>query len=124
MTTLWLIDPAGLGAPANGRRKIGRKPLINLAGLQQAIRTGALNEDDVVLATCDCIKDLQKFPWTIRDLLDCLEVVRPYRPNAHHDFKGAEWCKDSRGQWFPCDVYVTRYDESQGRWSHQGLRSI
>ena len=121
MTTLWLIDPAGLAKPANGRRKIGRKPLIDLAGLQKAISDGALDEHDVVLATHDCFKDLQKFPWSIRDLLDCLESVRPYRLNAHHDYKGSEWCQDSHGRWFPCDVYVTRYDESQRRWSRQGL---
>lgn len=121
MATLWLIDPAGLSPPPAGKRKIGRKPLIDLVGLQQAIRGGTLDEDDVVLDTSDCINDLQKFPWTLRDLLDCVKSVRPYKLNAQHDFRGAEWCKNSRGEWFPCDAYAVRYDETQRCWSHQGL---
>lgn len=121
MTTLWLIDPTGLAKPANGRRKIGRKPLIDLAALQKAIRTGALDENDVVLATDDCIKDLRKFPWSIRDLLDCVVCIKPYRPNAPHDFRGAEWCEDSLGRWFPCDAYAVRYDETRRCRSRDGL---
>jgi hypothetical protein len=121
MATLWLVDPAALLKPSGTTRKIGRKPLINLVGLQAAIDAGTMGDDDVVLATRDCASDLRKFPWTIRDLLDCLRCVRPFQTKGYHDFKGSEWCKNSAGQSFPCDVYATRYDEGQRCWSHLGL---
>ena len=104
MTTLWLIDPTGLTKPANGRRKIGRKPLIDLAGLQQAIRTGALDENDVELATRSSSQDLQALEWEVDDLLKCLCCA------TDSDFKGAEWCEDGNGHSYPCDAYSVPYD--------------
>ena len=121
MPALWLIDPATLRRPSGRTRKFGRTPLIDLVGLQAAINSGQLGDDDVVLATRDCTKDLAKFPWAIQDLLDCLKCVRPFRTQGHHDFKGSEWCQSSDGRWLPCDVYVIRYDEGERRWSHHGL---
>lgn len=102
MTPLWLIDPTGLAGPANGRRKIGRKPLINLTGLQQAITDGVLN--DVWVGTERAENMLEDFGWTIDDLLDCIECLSPA------DHKGAEWCEDSYGNWHACDAYAIRYD--------------
>lgn len=104
MTSLWLIDPAGLTRPVNGRRKIGRKPLIDLVGLQQAIRTGALDEDDVELATRSSSRDLQTLEWEVDDLLQCLCSAEV------SDFKGAEWCQDAAGHHYPCDAYSIPYD--------------
>ena len=104
MTTLWLIDPTGLAKPANGRRKIGRKPLIDLGGLQQAIRTGALDEIDVELATRSSSRDLQTLEWEVEDLLECLCCA------AASDFQGAEWCEDGTGHSYPCDAYSVPYD--------------
>jgi len=121
MATLWLVDPATLPIPSAKTRKIGRKPLIDLVGLQAAIDAGEIDDDDVVLATRDCTKDLAKFPWTIRDLLDCLRCVRPFHTKNFHDFKGAEWCQSSDGRWVPCDVYVIRYNEVGRCWSQLGL---
>jgi hypothetical protein len=121
VTSLWLVDPATLAPPPGGKRKIGRRPLIDLARLQRAIESGVIGDEDVVLATRDCVKDLGKFPWTIRDLLDCLSCARPYRMTGPHDFRGSEWCKDSHGRWVPCDAYALRYDEGQRCWSHSGL---
>lgn len=121
MASLWLVDPATLALPVAARRKIGRRPLIDLVGLQEAIESGTVDDEDVVVATRDCAKDLQKFPWTIRDLLDCLRCVRPHRINGPHDFRGSEWCKDSQDRWVPCDSYAVRYDEGQRCWSARGL---
>ena len=102
MATLWLIDPAGLVRPANGRRKIGSKPLIDLVGLQQAIASGELN--DVWVGTERAENNLEDFAWTVGDLLDCIACL------STSDHKGAEWCEDSYGGWHPCDAYAIRYD--------------
>lgn len=122
MTSLWLVDPTSLAPPLEPkRRKIGRKPLIDLVGLQAAIRSGEMGDEDVVLVTRDCAKDLRKFPWAMRDLLDCLSCLRPFQGKGDHDFKGSEWCEGSNGQWYPCDAYAIRYDEGRRCWSRNGL---
>jgi len=88
-------------------------PLFCLTGLQGVIRSGALREDDVWLATTDSGNDLWQMKWTIQDLLDFLGCLRPYRLNVEHDFHNAEWCKDTRGDWYPCDSYKMSYDKEQ-----------
>lgn len=102
MTTLWLIDPTGLTRPVNGRRKIGRKPLIDLAGLQRAIARGELG--DVWVGTERAENGLEDLVWTVDDLLDCVACLSPT------DHRGAEWCEDSYGNWHACDAYAIRYD--------------
>lgn len=102
MASLWLVDPAGLVRRTRGSRKIGREPLIDLARLQQAIATGAL--DDVWVGTEKAENNLEDLSWTVGDLLDCIACL------ATSDHKGAEWCEDSYGHWHPCDAYAIRYD--------------
>jgi len=115
MASLWLVDPATIKRPTSAKRKIGSKPLIDLDGLQAAIRDGALEEGDVWLATGGCNKDMQNLEWTIEDLLACMQCLCPV------DHRGAEWCEISAGRWFACDVYVIRYDEKSRRRSPQSL---
>lgn len=107
MTTLWLIDPATLAMPSATKRKIGRKPLIDLTGLQREIACGRLGDEDVFLATRSSNTDLQNLRWSIADLLACVSCV------AASDFRGAEWCKDRWENWHPCDVYAIRYDDAR-----------
>ncbi len=122
MTSLWLVDPATLAPLVDRkRRKIGHKPLIDLIGLKAAIKSGEIGDDDVVVATRDCAKDLAKFPWTMRNLLDCLGCLKPFQSKGFHDFKGSEWCEGSDCRWYPCDAYVIRYDEGQRCRSGNGL---
>lgn len=79
--------------------------MIDLAALKQSILDGALERDDVWLATDDCEKNVQDLTWTADDILDCLVCL------AHDDHRGAEWCKDRHGHWHPCDAYAIRYDD-------------
>jgi len=102
MTSLWLTAPATLTRPSARKRKIGQRPLIDLVGLQQAIRSGAI--DDVWLATLNAEKKLEDLTWEFSDLLDCIACL------SSADFKGAEWCEDRNGNWHPCDAYAIRYD--------------
>src|SRR3546814_7526562 len=92
MASLWLVDPKTLKLPKGAKRTIGRKPLIDLAALQLAIKDGVLGDDDVWLATRKCDTDVQKLQWSVPDLLDCISCLQP---DDHH---GAEWCKSSKGQ--------------------------
>jgi hypothetical protein len=107
MATLWLVDPATLPKRSDKTRKIGRKPLIDLAGLQAAISTGALEDDDVWLATRSSDEGLQTLEWTVGDLLDCVRCLHT------HDHRGAEWCDNGKNRWFACDAYAIRYDDTR-----------
>lgn len=120
MTTLWLVDPTGLAFPTVAKPtrrdlKIGSNPLIDLAALQQAIESGGLGDDDVWLATTRCNTKVQDLKWTIRNLLDCVGCLQS------SDHRGAEWCDDGAGQWFACDAYAIRYDDTKGCRSRHGL---
>lgn len=105
MASLWLIHPATLPQPVAGKRKIGRKPLIDLLGLQQAIKSGVIGDDDVVLATRKAENHLEDLTWTLGDLLDCVACL------SAADHKNAEWCEDRKGKLHPCDAYAIRYDD-------------
>ena len=107
MATLWLVDPAALPKPSAKARKIRRKPLIDLAGLQAAISTGVLEDDDVWLATRSSDEGLQTLEWTVGDLLDCVRCLHT------NDHRGAEWCDNGKNQWFACDAYAIRYDDTR-----------
>ena len=107
MAPRWLVDPSTLVKSPGGKRKIGRKPLIDLAALQEAIQNGSLDEDDLWLGTGKAERDLENLRWTFRDALDCIACLRP------EDHKGAEWCEDRSGCWHPCDAYAIRYDDAE-----------
>lgn len=109
MTRYWLIDPTTLPAPTARKRKLGRKPLIDLASLQQAIRTGALGEDDVLLGTIKAERNLGELDWFPQDVLDCIACLDPA------DHRNAAWCQDSDGDWHACDDYAIHYDETAKR---------
>lgn len=121
MASLWLVDPASLKPPTQSRRKIGPKPLIDLAGLQEAIRNGALDDEDVWLATRKCENNLQDLDWSVRKLLDCVQCLTPYQHRGSHDFRNSEWCQDRNGNWCACDAYAIRYDEVRQCRSSGGL---
>lgn len=121
MATLWLVDPATLPKPSAKTRKIGRKPLIDLAGLQAAIHSGALDDEDVWLATLKCENNVQDLSWSMRHLLDCLRCLKPLPRKSGGDFKNSEWCLDSTGRWRACDAYAIRYDETRRCRSSAGL---
>ena len=109
MASLWLVDPKKVAFPrvANPTKaelKLGSKPLVDLSGLQQAIKTGALGDDDVWPATRRAENNLEDLKWIFGDLLDCIACL------SSADFKGAEWCEDRNGNWHPCDAYAIRYD--------------
>jgi len=115
MATLWLVDPTALPKPSGKARKISRKPLFNLAGLQDAIHEGALGDDDVLLATRGCNKGMQTLEWAIEDLLDCIQCL------CSADHRGAHWCENGAGQWLACDAYAIHYDEKRRCRSSHGL---
>jgi hypothetical protein len=107
MTRLWRVDVEGLAPPTAeqpSRRelKIGSEPLIDLAGLKEAIRAGALTE--VWLATRKAENNLEDLVWTFAELLECIACLHV------DDHRGAEWCRDRNGNWHPCDAYAIRYD--------------
>lgn len=102
MASLWLIDPAALVRPSGNKRNIGRKPLIDLHGLQQVIHGGTL---EVWVGSKPTEHKLEDLGWSFSDVLDCIACL------SHKDFKNAEWCEDSYGNWHPCDAYAIRYDD-------------
>ena len=102
MTSLWLVDPNGLTPPAQGKRKIGGRPLFDLEGLQQAIKSGEVGE--VRFATQKVENNLEDLQWELDELLDCINCL------TSADHKGAEWCEDRNGHWHACDAYAIRYD--------------
>lgn len=107
---LWRVDPTQLQRLQDSgasRRAINVRgsPLIDLLALQQCVRTGALQADDVWVATHKAQRDLENLRWTLGDLLDCLLCLHA------EDYRGSEWCTDQRGTWHPCDAYAIRYDD-------------
>lgn len=114
---LWRVDPTQLQRfqdSGTSRRAISVRgsPLIDLLVLQQCVRTGALQPDDVWVATHKAQRDLENLRWTLGDLLDCLLCLQA------EDYKGSEWCKDQLGTWHPCDAYAVRYDDVRKRRLH------
>lgn len=105
MTTLWRIDPRTLPKPTARKRKLGRKPLIDLASLQYAINSKQLGDDNVLPGTTDAQNHLEDFTWSFADLLDCIACLRPA------DYRNSEWCQDRYEHWYPCDAYAIRYDD-------------
>lgn len=104
---LWRIDPATLSRPGNGKRKIPGGPLIDLAGLQEAIRARQVTEDSVDVVNRSCDDDLDSLGWTLQNILDCLLCATP------RDFRGAEWCETTWAGQLACDSYSIPYDESR-----------
>ena len=113
--TLWRIDPASLPPPGKGKRKIRGGPLINLAGLQEAIRAGVVTEYSVDVVNRSCDDDLDKLEWTLQDVLDCLLCA------SGRDFRRAEWCDTTLAGPLPCDAYAIPYDEPGRRRSPGAL---
>lgn len=105
MASLWLVDPSKLPTPQQ-KRKLGRVRVIDLAGLQQAINSGALGDDDVWMAGRSS-QGLQILEWDVDDLLGCIACL------TAADHTGAEWCEDGYGNWFLCDAYCIRYDDTR-----------
>lgn len=109
---LWRVDPAQFPQPrecGRSRRTISVRgsPLIDLLALQECVRTGGLQPDDVWVATRKAQRDLENLRWTLGDLLDCLLCLQA------EDHRGSEWCRDQLGTWHPCDAYAVRYDDVQ-----------
>lgn len=107
---LWRVDPTQLQrlqGSGTSRRAIRVRglPLIDLLALQKGVRTGALQPDDVWVATHKAQRDLENLRWTLGDLLDCLVCLHA------EDYRGSEWCTDQRRNWHPCDAYAIRYDD-------------
>ncbi len=107
--TLWRINLTSLSPPTKGKRKIPGGPLVDLAGLQQAIRAGVVTEDSVDVVNQSCDDDLDNLEWTLQDVLDCLLCATP------RDFKGAEWCDTTWAGTVACDAYAIPYDETGKR---------
>lgn len=104
MASLWLVDPTSLKRPTETKRKINRGPLIDLCGLQTAIKNKVLDRDAVEFATERSEKKMQDLSWEVTDLLACIACLKP------DDFRNAEWCQDGYGNWYPSDAYAIRYD--------------
>lgn len=112
MASLWRIPPSSIpGKP----RKIKGGPLIDLPGLQQAIRDGVIREERVLVVNQSCDDRLEALGWGERDVLDCLLCA------TRDDFKGAEWCETNLVGTIPCDAYAIRYDEQNKQRSRGGL---
>lgn len=110
MPALWRINPAQLPWPQESRRwrrtiNVCGRPLIDLCALQDCVRAGGLQPDDIWVATYKAQRDLENLRWTLGDLLDCLLCLQAV------DYKGSEWCRDQLGHWHPCDAYAVRYDD-------------
>lgn len=114
--SLWAIDPATLGAPGTGRaRKLGRRPLIDLAGLQAAIQQGRLSTEGVWPATQRSRNCLEDYGWSYGDVLHMLCCL------LAEDYKESEWCDVDGGRTVPADVYTIRYDEARRQRNRGGL---
>ncbi len=107
--TLWRIDPTSLSPPVDGKRRIRRGPLIDLAALQGAIRAEVVTESSVDVVNQSCDDELYKLEWTLQDVLDCLLCA------SVRDFKGSEWCDTTWAGRLPCDAYAVPYDEPSKR---------
>jgi hypothetical protein len=69
-----------------------------------------LDESAVSVVTDDGTSDIGDLGWDYADLLAFVVVLRPYSLSGEHDFKNAQWCKGSAGDWYPCDAYAASFD--------------
>lgn len=108
----WRQEPAALPRPTPGKSRppLRKRALFDLAAIQACIRSGEMDESAVSVVTADCDSDLEDLGWDYTDLLGFVLVLRPYTVGGEHDFKNAQWCKGSAGEWYPCDAYATNFD--------------
>lgn len=119
----WRQDPSKLPRPMPGMRRptLRKAALFDLAAIQQCIQSGELDDGAVLVVTTQCSNDLASLRWTYTDLLHFVSLLRPYDLNNPNDFKSAEWCQGSGGEWYPCDAYAAHFDLEQWRRSASGL---
>jgi hypothetical protein len=121
MATLWLTDWKKL-PDVPGRRVIQKKPLIDLEGLQECIRTGQVSDDDesFLVATTRCEDLLEKNGWSYTDALAMVSLLRAGKEPTG-DYVKSEWC-DVKGGWrYPADVYRFNYDAVRKVRNRNGL---
>ena len=120
-TVYWRVDPNTLPQfdPKKGSasRKIVGGPLIRLEVLQELLKSGDFDTDQLWLATEKCEKDLRKEQWSTSDVLQMLADI-----DCKTDYYKSEWCEVLGGRMVPCDAYRTPYDAERKRRHVKGLR--
>lgn len=88
---------------------------IDLGDLQARIRSGALSEYDVWVATTSCERDLQNYRWTYDDVLKMLAAL------GDGDYRKSQLCKITGGHEMLCDAYVLPWDSERRARTNTGL---
>lgn len=102
--TYWRLDPGVFESPG-ADRKISGGPLIKLEVVQDLLKSGDFDIDQLWLATEKCAKDLLKESWSINDVLQMLVGM-----DGAKDYYKSEWCEVFGERFLPCDVYRTPFD--------------
>ncbi len=113
---MWLWRPTEHEPVDPEKRRLGRRPLIDLAKLQAWLAKGDFNPDAAIrIATLRCRTKLQELGWSVERAAEVIGKLR------RGDYKHSEWCRTSDMAWYPCDVYVIGYDDLRDERSNKGL---
>jgi hypothetical protein len=118
VSTLWKTKKTALPYwdGFDKKKRVFKGPLFDLEGLQAALKSGELDlgsDDQCVVATDRCQKELDKLQWTMREVTKALLLLRPT------DYVNSQWCDESvpKGatrtpRRYPCDSYGLRILDS------------
>ena len=103
MVKIFIVSEYSLNPPEDGqgRVKIAKGPLYDLARVQRLATAGGLNT-----WTDRCDKAVYElFSGDLEAVAGLLGHLRPA------DYRDSEWCEDGRRAWAACDAYVLRRSE-------------
>lgn len=119
LPTHWRYAPESLPPHGGKNVQIGKAPLFDLLGLQAEVKAGTLNLADgsqCEVVTRRCQVKLEELGWKMgQQVTQLFLALRPEPKKQGGDFRNAQWCEDSEGDWHPCDSYEIRFDDYAGK---------
>lgn len=119
LPTHWRCAPQSLPPHGGKNIQIGKAPLFDLLSLQKAVKAGTLDladDSQCEVVTRRCQVRLEELRWTMgREVTQLFLALRPEPTKGGGDFRNAQWCVDSDGDWHPCDSYEIYFDDHAGK---------